>query len=244
MCRPSRSRSGRGAQKREGLLQLECIKDQGSPRGGYSTIPSGTAMLRVKTRNEGGVRGVFVGSGLGVVMRGRDAGGRRAAGPNPWGLGMPCSACRRPPSSVPRRSSILASPQSIDNKMRLATSTMLLALPVASAWMVTAPLSGRAVGHGTVCRSATLRMDDTVEPGFTAPEPQVRRTFRPPSRDPQPLPRPATRTLRARADQPANGRARLLAVHHQGDRRRRRRRQHAQPHGAGGEHGQSGPGSR
>jgi hypothetical protein len=49
-------------------------------------------MLRVKTRNEGGVRGVFVGSGLGVVMRGRDAGGGRASGPNPLGLGTPCSA--------------------------------------------------------------------------------------------------------------------------------------------------------
>ena len=58
--------------------------------------------------------------------------------------------------------------------MRLVSATMLLVLPVASAWMVTAPLSGRAVGHGAACRSATLRMDDTVEPGFAAPEPQVR----------------------------------------------------------------------
>merc|ERR1740130_647432 len=57
--------------------------------------------------------------------------------------------------------------------MRLVSATMLLVLPVASAWMVTAPLSGRAVGHGAACRSATLRMDDTVEPGFAAPEPQV-----------------------------------------------------------------------
>merc|ERR1740130_2505272 len=66
--------------------------------------------------------------------------------------------------------------------MRLVSATMLLVLPVASAWMVTAPLSCRAGASG----------------------------------------------------QPANGCARLLAVHHQGDRRRWRWRQYAQPYGAGG----------
>merc|ERR1740117_2062332 len=55
----------------------------------------------------------------------------------------------------------------------MALVATIFALPVASAWMVTAPLSGRAVGHASACRSATLRMDDTVEPGFAAVEPQV-----------------------------------------------------------------------
>ena len=53
-------------------------------------------------------------------------------------------------------------------------ATMLLGPAVASAWMVNAPVPGRAVGLGAACRSATLRMDDTVEPGFETPEPQVR----------------------------------------------------------------------
>ena len=86
---------GRPVQGRGGALRSErcyfnssVLKTRVHPdRGGYSTIRS-TAMLRVKTRNEGGVRCVFVGSGLGVVMRGRDAGGGRAAGPNPLGLGL------------------------------------------------------------------------------------------------------------------------------------------------------------
>ena len=55
----------------------------------------------------------------------------------------------------------------------MALVATIFALPVASAWLVTAPLSGRAVGHASACRSATLRMDDTVEPGFAAVEPQV-----------------------------------------------------------------------
>ena len=53
-------------------------------------------------------------------------------------------------------------------------ATMLMVPMVASAWMVNAPVPGRAVGLGAACRSATLRMDDTVEPGFETPEPQVR----------------------------------------------------------------------
>ena len=55
----------------------------------------------------------------------------------------------------------------------LVVATMLGPV-VASAWMVNAPVPGRAVGLGAACRSATLRMDDTVEPGFETPEPQVR----------------------------------------------------------------------
>ena len=55
----------------------------------------------------------------------------------------------------------------------LVVATMLGPV-VASAWMVNGPVPGRAVGLGAACRSATLRMDDTVEPGFETPEPQVR----------------------------------------------------------------------
>lgn len=55
---------------------------------------------------------------------------------------------------------------------------MILA-PVASAWMVNSPVPGRAVGLGAACRSAPLRMDDTVEPGFETPEPQVRDALSP-----------------------------------------------------------------